>query len=209
MDNNNDNDSNNDVTIDVWVGGDGSTWSLRPTKLYRIPTDLFNYSMSICSLETESDLQLLIDKVSEEENVIYDEYTDVYVGADSTWSGLPSVLYKIPADVFGHLQTKGNTEKTIGLLENDDDLQKLIEKTRYEIKNGPIDVPIVCYSKPNNKETKNCGHICTASNHKDGCCYCMDQRPMREEGTYPTYLDGIGYKNVAKRNEFYCHICTD
>jgi len=193
--------------VDVWVCGDGITWSCQPSQLYRIPTELFNYNMMIGALDNEYDLQMLIGKVSKD-NVKYEDYTDVYVGADKNWSGLPSVLYQIPSDVFDYLQKKGNTEKTIGRLESQDDLHKLIELIRFEMKNGIVEAPqIIPYTKPLNDEMKTCGHMCTISCIKDVCCKCSDIRPIREEGTYPSYVDGEGYRDCAMRNEFYCPIC--
>lgn len=207
MNNNNDDDDLNITeNIDVFVGGDGITWSCSPSMLYHIPTELFNYNMMIGALENEQDLQYLINNI--DNTVTFDDYTDVYVNADKSWSGSPSSLYKIPLDIFEFLQQKGNTEKTIGLLENETDLEILISKSRYEMKNGQsIDSPAIIYSKPKNKEIKNCQHWCTLSTQKDGCCSCLDTRPMRKEATYPNYVDGLGYQNTASRNEFYCPIC--
>lgn len=194
------------MSVNIWVS-DNMTWSCKPSDLYRIPTELFNYNMMIGALENEKDLQLLIEKVSKD-NVKYDEYTDVFVGADKNWSGTQSLLFQIPVDVFDYLQSKGNTEKTIGRLETQDDLHALIERSRYEMNTGIVEAPmIIPYTKPKNEEMKTCGHLCTISCVKDGCCVCLDSRPLRQEGTYPTYVDGEGYRDIAMRNDFYCPIC--
>jgi hypothetical protein len=97
-------------------------------------------------------------------------------------------------DVFEFLNnTNQSTAKTIGRLENQSDLQILIEKTRYEMINGIIETREIIYTKPKNGELKDCGHMCTISCLKKGCCQCFDGRALREEGTYPTYVDGKGF----------------
>ena len=56
-------------------------------------------------------------------------------------------------------------------------------------------------------EVKSCGHFCYPS-CTPNCCPCSDIRPILEEGKYPMYVDGEGWKDNATRNAFYCHICN-
>ena len=56
-------------------------------------------------------------------------------------------------------------------------------------------------------ETKACGHLCTTSSLKEGCCACLDQRPLREGNSYPQYVDGVGWKDDAGRDDGYCPFC--
>ena len=169
-------------TIDVYVNCEYNSWYCRPATLYKIPSEIFNYNMMIGALEDENDLQNLVDKI--DQNIVYDEYIDVYIGADKNWSGVDSVLFQIPLDVFEYLNynSKQSTDKTIGRLENQADLNILIEKTRDEMINGVIVTPEIVFSKPKNGEMKDCGHMCTISCLKTGCCSCLDVREVREEG---------------------------
>ena len=181
-------DDSKEETVDVYVNCEYNNWSCRPATLYKIPTEIFNYNMMIGSLEDENDLQQLVNKI--DQNIVYDEYTDVYVGADKNWSGVESILFQIPLDVFDYLNnhSKQSTNKTIGRLENQSDLQTLIEKTRYGMINGEVKTLEIVYSKPKNGELKNCGHTCTMSCLKTGCCMCMDMRELRDEGKLSTIL---------------------
>lgn len=208
---NNDSDGNGNShqPIDVWVGGDGVYWSCVPSILFRVPTQIFDEFMLMGALETKEDLEMLLERISKDGKQ-YSEvaYTDIYVGQGGNWSGFPSVLYQIPADVFEYLQ-KGDTSKTIGLLESMYCLEKLIAKAREEIRTGVVaEKEIVPFSRPTNFELKLCGHNCTISYVKEGCCKCLDRRPYREEGTYLNYADGIGAVHNAKRSAGYCHICN-
>ena len=193
-------------TVTVFVGGDGGCWSCEPAVLYKIPTDIFDYNMMIGALCTQEDLEAMMDTLRRE-NIKrpLDEYTDIWVNYDKTWSGLPSVKYEIPIDVFDHLQRIGNTEKTIGNISCNQDLERLIERCR----NGAIDLipEEIIRTRPKNTEVKKCGHICTASSVKDGCCACFDIRPIQMEGTYPCYSDGVGWTNSATRSYGYCPYC--
>ena len=56
-------------------------------------------------------------------------------------------------------------------------------------------------------ELKECGHRCTTSSLKAGCCSCLDLRPLRAGNTYPNYIDGQGWADNAGRNEGYCPFC--
>lgn len=57
-------------------------------------------------------------------------------------------------------------------------------------------------------ETKLCGHVCTISSLKDGCCGCADLRPVLEDGQgYPLYVDGEGWRDTASRGAGYCPVC--
>lgn len=53
---------------------------------------------------------------------------------------------------------------------------------------------------------KACGHACYPSS-VDRCCRCADQRPVRVDGTYPTYTDGVGRTNNGRRDKDYCPVC--
>ena len=57
-----------------------------------------------------------------------------------------------------------------------------------------------------NSELKACGHRCTTSSCKEGCCKCLDVRPLRSSG-YPMYRDGVGWVEDAAREEGYCPNC--
>ena len=67
---------------------------------------------------------------------------------------------------------KGNTERTIGRLESPDDLARLVSETRRVMAGGALvtQPAVIKRSKPPNVEEKLCGHVCTASSHKQGCC---------------------------------------
>jgi hypothetical protein len=56
-------------------------------------------------------------------------------------------------------------------------------------------------------EVKSCGHTCSPSSLAR-CCACMDRRPMQTEGTYPIYIDGLGWSNTGPRNAGYCPLCS-
>ena len=92
------------------------------------------------------------------------------------WSGLPSMHFVIPCDVFEYLHC-GDTEKTFGRLCNDDDVMKLVERTRNEIQFGVkySEEGVMARTKPTNTEVKGCGHTCTISSLKQGekYSYCM------------------------------------
>lgn len=164
--------------------------------------------MLVGGLCTREDLDALVEKLAVDK-VSYtdDEFTDIWVARDGNWSGYPSVHFSIPADVFEHLM-QGNPEKTISRLTNEFDLERLIEKSKIEIETGVrLAATEVEYSRPTNTEVKLCGHMCTTSSVKDGCCKCADTRPIREEGTYPTYIDGDGWSDSATRDAGYCPFC--
>ena len=57
------------------------------------------------------------------------------------------------------------------------------------------------------KEKKACGHFCYPSS-TEGCCSCMDLRPLRDGDTYPTYRDGEGWVDIDSRDAGYCPICN-
>jgi len=142
--------------------------------LYQIPTEIFNEYMMLGRLNDKEDLDALVEKICLEKPVVSElyGYTDIWVGVGGNWSGLPSMHFKVPTDVFECLVEKGNTEKTIGRLVTDDDLTKLIEQTRYEISHGPVESgSIIVRSKPTNTEVKGCGHTCTTSSLKSGAYF--------------------------------------
>lgn len=194
--------------IDVWVD-DGGSWACAPSVLYKIPTEIFDYHMMMGSLCTREDLDALIEKLANDKvTYVHDEYTEIWVAMDGSWSGYPSVHFSIPVNVFQHL-LGGDPQKTISRLTCQFDLERLIEKSLQEMETGVRMVPIeVEYSRPTNTELKLCGHVCTISSVKDGCCKCADTRPMREEGTYPAYVDGEGWSDSATRDAGYCPFCT-
>jgi hypothetical protein len=53
---------------------------------------------------------------------------------------------------------------------------------------------------------KRCGHHCGFS-ALNMCCCCMDRRPIIPEGTYPMFVEGIGFTFSAMRNAGYCLVC--
>lgn len=211
----------NEEVVDVYVGGDGGCWSCSPAILFRIPTDIFDLSMVMGRLNSIEDLEVLMEEIRENNIQVDDvDTTDVWVSRGGTWSGLPSNHFKIPVDVFNFLvgygdesesdkATMKDTESTIGSLFTKEDLDCLIKKTRYEIIHGPICRATYhgTRTKPPNNEMKNCGHPCSTSSVKEGCCLCMDNRPMRPEGTYPNYIDGKGWVYESNRNAGYCQFC--
>ena len=139
--------------------------------LYQIPTEIFNEYMMLGRLNDKEDLDALVEKICLEKPVVSElyGYTDIWVGVGGNWSGLPSMHFKVPSDVFEYLVEKGNTEKTIGRLVTADDLTKLIEQTRFEIAHGPVESgQSIVRSKPTNTEVKGCGHTCTTSSLKTG-----------------------------------------
>jgi hypothetical protein len=57
-------------------------------------------------------------------------------------------------------------------------------------------------------EIKQCGHICTISSLKQGCCSCLDQRSVHVDiNSYPLYVDGHGWMDNASRGNSYCPFC--
>jgi hypothetical protein len=196
------------TAIDVWVGGDGVYWSCAPSPLFRVPTQLFDEMMLMGALETQEDLEALVEKIGNGTQYADDYYTDIWVGQGGNWSGLPSVLYRIPEDVFEYLQ-QGDTRRTIGGLESAYCLEQLVAKTREEMFTGVVaEQEVITRSRPTNSELKICGHNCTRSSIKERCCKCSDRRSCREEGTYPMYIDGTGWVDEAMRSAGYCHICN-
>ena len=53
---------------------------------------------------------------------------------------------------------------------------------------------------------KKCGHYCSYS-YLSKCCSCMDERPIRQEGTYSVYVDGRGWMYTGQRSAGYCPVC--
>jgi len=149
----------------------GGTWSCVNSVLYQIPTEIFNEYMLMGRLSDKEDLDALVEKICIEKPSVSElyGYTDIWVGVGGNWSGLPSMHFKIPSDVFEYLVEKGNTEKTIGRMVTDDDLVKLVDTTRNEIKHGPAATgEVLVRSRPTNTEVKECGHTCTTSSLKQG-----------------------------------------
>lgn len=50
-----------------------------------------------------------------------------------------------------------------------------------------------------------CTHLCGEGRKK--CCWCGDKRTYQP--AYPMYLDGKGYRSIAKRHEYYCPTCKN
>ncbi len=198
------------AVVDVYVNGDGAEWSCHPPHLYRIPTELFDYYMMLGQLETSEDLQKLLDKIFNENiTCAEDSYTNVYVLPTGCWSGSPSKLFHIPTTMFAYLLERGDTDKTIGRLYSDKDLEKLIDKISKEMETGVI-IPreiVTVRTRPINIEVKKCGHECTISSLKETCCKCGDKRPIQEEGSYVSYIDGEGFCNASSRGAGYCPVC--
>lgn len=57
------------------------------------------------------------------------------------------------------------------------------------------------------RERKHCGHWCFPSS-TNGCCACMDQRPILKANCYPSYRDGEGWVNCDSRDAGYCPVCN-
>ena len=74
-----------------------------------------------------------------------------------------------------------------------DYIKDIVDERRHELASMP-------------RETKSCGHQCYPSSVAK-CCACSDLRPVREEGTYPSYADGTGATNDGKRSDHYCPVC--
>jgi len=204
--------------VDVWVGGDGGDWSCSDSTLFHIPKKLFDYHLLIGQLNSKHDLELLVELTRKELQQgfrdIHEEYTNVYVSHDGNWAGLPPRHYRIPIDVFQYLQVD-NRAKAIGRVTNEADLDILVKITREEIEEGNrcdgiergsckrcgkrriLSNDVLCnvcsaFSYMNT-ETKLCGHTCTISSVKDGCCACLDLREILQDNTYPLYVDGQGW----------------
>lgn len=60
---------------------------------------------------------------------------------------------------------------------------------------------------------QNFKHYCATDNIHDKClltnkcCLCQDKRPLKKEGTYDGYIDGIGHVTMKNRWDFYCDTC--
>ena len=204
--------------VDVWVGGDGGDWSCSDSTLFRIPKELFDYHLLIGQLNTKNDLELLMESTRREMQQglrdIHEECTNVYVSHDGNWAGLPPRQYRIPLDVFQYLQVD-NRAKAIGRITSEADVETLVKQIREEIEEESrcdgIDrgrckrcgkrrilsddaLCSVCTTfSYMNTETKLCGHTCTISSMKDGCCVCLDLREVLQDNTYPLYIDGQGW----------------
>lgn len=165
--------------------------------------------MMLGALETQEDLDLLMERIRSECLGATDDFTEVYV-QNGFWSGEPPYHFKMPTDVFLFLQRDNTVAcKTIGNLTCEEDLAKLVQETREEIENGPKvkESIIVKRSLPPNVEKKMCGHVCTMSSLKEGCCSCLDKREILDENSYPLYVDGIGWENAGSRGCGYCPYC--
>ena len=199
--------------VDVYVSADGYSWSCSDSQLYKIPTEVFDRAMAVGSLETQDDLDRLMENIvhcnPKYQNLEGLDVTDVYV-QNGFWSGEAPYHFKVPSDVFTYLARDDDVAaRTIGVLTNDEDLSSLIENTRDEIKNGPkIKTKVQLErSLPLNVEMKNCGHVCTMSSLKDGCCSCLDTRPHTEDEKYLIFVDGIGWQSTGSRGCHYCAYC--
>lgn len=165
-------------------------------------------------------------------------FIDVYVSHDGNWAGLPPTLYQIPIDVFNYLQIEdrskliGRLNNSMDLekliIQTRKDIQEELHncnemklcrlcKKLKRIKNDNVDnicnncnqliIGSVEIAKVNT-ELKSCGHICTISSLKDGCCKCLDIRPiLSDSNTYPIYIDGYGWADTATRGAGYCPYC--
>ena len=54
-------------------------------------------------------------------------------------------------------------------------------------------------------QLKNCRHTCQLSAGIPHCCWCSDRRPI--SNGYKRYVDGEGWRNDAKRDQYYCMEC--
>ncbi len=210
--------------VDVWVGGDGGDWSCSDSTLFRIPKELFDYHLLIGQLNTKHDLELLVESTRREMQLglrdIDEEFTNVYVSHDGNWAGLPPRQYRIPVDVFRYLQVDKRA-KAIGRITSEADVEILVRQTREEIdeetrcdgidrgsckrcgKRRILSNDALCsvcsIFSYMNTETKLCGHTCTISSVKDGCCACLDLREVLQDNTYPLYIDGQGWVSSCYR----------
>ncbi len=149
----------------------GGTWSCSPSILYQIPTEIFDLYMMLGRLNDKEDLDALMEKISEDKIQVNETYgcTDIWVGVGGNWSGLPSMHFKIPSDVFEYLQQRGNTLKTISRLTTEEELIILITQMRNEMESGVVaQSEVLVRSQPKNTELKECGHVCTTSSLKQG-----------------------------------------
>jgi hypothetical protein len=201
-----------EAVVDIYVGGDGGTWSCSDSVLYRIPTEIFDYNMLLNRLNTKEDLDLLISEQMRGESSYSSNdspLTDIWVAHSGLWSGSPCIKFSLPADIFSHLHT-GNTEETIGKLQTQQDLIELLIRSRSEMLEGRVSEAGIMRDSCitfSNIEVKTCGHQCTISSVKSGCCSCCDTRPIDRNGKYPTYRDGLGWVNEATRYAGYCPHC--
>lgn len=44
---------------------------------------------------------------------------------------------------------------------------------------------------------------------KNKCCCCTDKRSHSRTGLYSGYIDGVGFVDNKKRQDFYCSACKD
>jgi hypothetical protein len=203
--------------VDVWVSGDGGHWSCLPSKLYQIPTSVFDYYMLIGRLNTQEDLEILISQIAENKTDSTlpndnEEYTEVWISHGGNWSGSRSLHYQLPIEVFDFLQETTDTSKTIGGLTSLEDLDDLIERTRVQMSGKSIEIsmddkPSTLKAMKGTTEIKHCGHTCSTSSVKETCCSCSDRRPIRTDGMYPLYIDGVGWANKSSRGAGYCPMC--
>lgn len=156
-----------DPTVTVWVGGDGGSWSCSPARFFRVPTEVFDYSMLMGRLNSPEDLEELIEQTLTDQKA-YKQFTDIWVSHGGSWSGAPSIQYEIPGDIFAYLLAK-DMQNTIGELTCPEDLKRLIDESRKGAlfkrskytASGKDFQPMV--------EMKGCGHLCTASSVKEVC----------------------------------------
>ena len=117
------------------------------------------------------------------------------------------ITVKIPREIFDILVLT-DRDKMIGDLSCQEDLDSLIswvQKESLGVFPMSLSVP---KGAPPNLDMKSCGHLCTYSSVKTGCCSCMDQRPIRVSGhLYPRYKDGKGWVDDATRGAGYCPHC--
>ena len=53
-----------------------------------------------------------------------------------------------------------------------------------------------------------CQKVCFLPERLGKCCACLDRRPVQPDGTYPQYVDGVGWVNTGRRTAGYCPLCS-
>jgi len=193
--------------VEVWAAPDGN-WAGTPSIHLKVPVDIFAYlieqgeraSRKLGWLTCQEDVDALVASVRseiEEEAAAGDEEKGV-----CGLCGLHRVLifYSQVEDQEGQEGQEGGEG---GEGEGDTRLLKSSCKKCKLLVQGARAVHTA------RTETKLCGHLCTTSCLKEGCCACLDLRPVRADAmSYPSYSDGEGWADTASRGAGYCPYCA-
>ena len=208
---------NDDDFVDVYVCEGGGGWSETNSIRFLIPSSIFDLKMAVGELNTIEDLEaaVLDRQVSSDDAPV----TQIYAAADGTWSGCPSLHFKMPNTIFNFLVRDKNRSRKMGWLTSQEDVEKLITETNNQIdleakgirniSDGPCctmcrkileeknedgggggEVNDVCRNCQllieggkmcflSRTEIKSCTHLCTVSSFQEGCCKCLDLRPIQ------------------------------